>query len=224
MHRMPRHRAIAHRLRRHLDLETRERIFEAGMRLFPEYGFHRVTVRDICREAHANLAAVSYHFGDKLGLYLEVVQAAIDVMRKTDELARLDGASWEEKLRGYVRRYIQRLAHAQERGAWIHRLMSHEQADPTPAASLIAEQVLRPRIDYLMDVVAGLLQCSREDHRVLQSVASIHAQCIVAIPNPFRVLLLTKMGLSLGSIDQLADHIVEFSLAGIRGLADPPTP
>jgi hypothetical protein len=59
---------------------------------------------------------------------------------------------------------------------------------------------------------------------VLQSVASIHAQCIVAIPNPFRILLLTKLGLSLGSIDQLADHIVEFSLAGIRGLADPPAP
>ena len=59
------------------DAETRERLIEAGERLFAQQGFKRVTVREICRAARANVAAVNYHFGDKLGLYREVLQGAI---------------------------------------------------------------------------------------------------------------------------------------------------
>ena len=65
------------------DRETRERLLAAGQRLFADRGFKKVTVREICREAGANVAAVNYHFGDKLGLYREVLQQAIDAMRAT---------------------------------------------------------------------------------------------------------------------------------------------
>jgi len=58
------------------DLETRDRVLKAAERLFAERGFKKVTVRDICRAARANVAAVNYHFGDKQGLYREVLQIA----------------------------------------------------------------------------------------------------------------------------------------------------
>ena len=63
------------------DTETRDRLLKAAERLFADRGFKKVTVRDICRAARANVAAVNYHFGDKLGLYREVLQSAIDGMR-----------------------------------------------------------------------------------------------------------------------------------------------
>jgi AcrR family transcriptional regulator len=55
------------------EAATRERLLTAAAALFAEHGFRRVTVRDICEEASANVAAVNYHFGDKQGLYREVV-------------------------------------------------------------------------------------------------------------------------------------------------------
>ena len=65
------------------ELDTRERLVAEAARLFAARGFARVTVRDICRAAHANVAAINYHFHGKRGLYDAVVQSAIDQMRAT---------------------------------------------------------------------------------------------------------------------------------------------
>ncbi len=51
--------------------------------LFAEHGFDNVTVRDICQQARANVAAVNYHFGGKSGLYDEVLRWAIRIMQAT---------------------------------------------------------------------------------------------------------------------------------------------
>ena len=75
------------------DRETRDRLLKASEQLFAARGFRDVTVRDICRAARANVAAVNYHFGDKLGLYREVLQVAIDAMRETNEAGRRAAAA-----------------------------------------------------------------------------------------------------------------------------------
>ncbi len=53
---------------------TREKLVEAAAQVFAEVGFEAATVREICSRAGTNGAAVNYHFGDKLGLYTEVLK------------------------------------------------------------------------------------------------------------------------------------------------------
>src|SRR5437762_5573972 len=101
------------------DRETRERLLRTAARLFADRGFKKVTVRDICRTARANVAAVNYHFGDKMGLYREVLQAAIDVLRSTTEAAKeaAEGCRADEKLRGLVHVHLHRMLGA-DRDDW----------------------------------------------------------------------------------------------------------
>src|SRR5207253_9605206 len=145
------------------DHETRQRLLTVAERLFADRGFKKVTVREICRAARANVAAVNYHFGDKLGLYREVLQSAIDAMRATSDAARQagKGQAADEKLRRYLQVYLRRVLDSGS-DTWIHRLINRELADPTPALDILVDQVVKPRMEYLSGLVAELLRCSAD--------------------------------------------------------------
>src|ERR1043166_2266348 len=115
------------------ERETRDRLLAAAEKLFAERGFKKVTVREICREAGANIAAINYHFGDKRGLYREVLQTAIDAMRATNEAARAaaQGRPPEQRLRRYIVTYVRRLL-ASRNYSWLPRLINREMIESSP--------------------------------------------------------------------------------------------
>src|SRR5262245_32752080 len=156
----------------------------AGARLFADRGFKKVTVRDICRASRANVAAVNYHFGDKLRLYREVLELAAESLRSTTEAARQGAAGCppDEKLRRFVQVHLRRMLGA-ERDEWIHRLINREIADPTPALDMLIDHGLRPRLEYLSSIVAEILGCSRRDPRVMRCVISVQTQAVAYLPN-----------------------------------------
>ena len=58
--------------------DTRERILDAGERLFMAHGYEGTSMRLITSEASVNLAAVNYHFGSKESLIQEVFRRRLD--------------------------------------------------------------------------------------------------------------------------------------------------
>jgi AcrR family transcriptional regulator len=201
------------------DLETRSRLLKAGERLFADHGFKKVTVRDICRAADANVAAVNYHFGDKLGLYREVLQSAIDAMRATNDAAREAGAGQpaEEQLRRYIVLFVHRLLGASR--DTVHKLVSREMNDPTPAVDALVEMGIRPRVEYLSGLIAEISGLEASDQRVLRCVASIQAQSLSYLPNPIAERLGLVVKPTKAHLDEIANHIATFSLAGVRAVA-----
>lgn len=51
------------------DDDVKNRLLIAARSLFAKQGFEKTTVRQICREANANIALVSYYFGGKEGMF-----------------------------------------------------------------------------------------------------------------------------------------------------------
>jgi TetR/AcrR family transcriptional regulator, regulator of cefoperazone and chloramphenicol sensitivity len=203
------------------DSETRSRLLLIAAQLFAARGFRRVTVREICRDARANVAAVNYHFGGKLGLYREVLSTAIQTMRSTTDAAKAagKGRSPEFKLRAYVHVFLERVVKTAGDN-WIHQLMMREMADPTPALDLVAERVIRPRLEYVAGLVAEILHREVDDEVVKRCVLSVQAQVHAAMPSYMAKRLLPDLHNS-AALDQLAEHIAQFSLAGIHMAAEP---
>jgi len=201
------------------DRETRERVLRVAAQQFADGGFKKVTVRDICKAARANVAAVNYHFGDKSGLYREVLQRAIEIVRATSDAARTagEGRPAEERLRRYIHVSLCRVV-TDGHANWISRLVHREIADPTPAFDALFDQGIRSRIDDLSGIVADLLGCDVHDERVARCVLSIHSQWVMFVPNPIASRLRSKFQLRNDSPDRVAEHIADFSLAGIRAV------
>jgi AcrR family transcriptional regulator len=207
------------------DRETRDRLLRASEQLFAARGFRDVTVRDICRAARANVAAVNYHFGDKLGLYREVLQVAIDVMRETNEAGQraADGQPAAEQLRRYLSVFLRRVLNPEYET--IHRLIQREADHPTPAMDALIEQALRPRLEFFAAVVAELMECDPADPRVLRCVGSILAQTIIYVrKSPIAERLGFVFRPTPENIESAARHIAEFSVAGIRAITAQTTP
>jgi len=201
------------------DRETRGRLLQSGALLFAERGYARVTVRDICKKARANVAAVNYHFGGKDGLYRAVMRHAMETMQATTVAASEAGRGLPaaERIRAYVSVFADRLLGVHHE-PWIHQLMLREMSDPTPALEMVAEEVLKPRMAYLSAAIAELLHCAPEDPRVLRCALSVTCQ--------FNSMLWTKAVAKLldaeagvpGSIDEIAEHITRFSLGGTKAV------
>ena len=201
------------------DRETHERLLTAATRLFADRGFSKVTVRDICRRARANVAAVNYHFGGKAGLYDAVLRSAIQIMQGTTEAARRAGEnrSADQQLEAYVTIFLRIAAHS--RDSWIHHLMMRELSDPTHALEMVAAEVIQPRLAYLTSIVVRLLGCAEDDPRVARCLLSVNAQVLALLDHPVAARLRFGPAPAPDDIDGLARHITCFSLAGIRAIA-----
>jgi AcrR family transcriptional regulator len=66
---------------------TKSRLVAEARNLFAKNGFNGVGVREITRAAHANLGAVTYHFGSKRALYDAVITAVGDDLAMRFEMA-----------------------------------------------------------------------------------------------------------------------------------------
>jgi AcrR family transcriptional regulator len=59
------------------ETTTDERVLEVAIRLFARHGYNGTSIREITREAGANLGAVTYHFGGKRELYGRALERCI---------------------------------------------------------------------------------------------------------------------------------------------------
>ncbi|HEX7652154.1 MAG TPA: CerR family C-terminal domain-containing protein [Verrucomicrobiae bacterium] len=202
--------------------ETRRQLLEAAGEVFAEAGYQNATVREICRRAGANIAAINYHFGDKETLYLEVLRYSKDKeLEKYPLLLDLPAdAPAEKKLRAFILSLLLRIFD-QSQAAWGGKLMSREMMNPTPALDKIAEERIRPMANQLSGIMAQLLNCAPEEERVRLCAFSVVSQCLFyhhCGPVVTR-LFPGQLPMDAARIEQLADYITEFSLAGLKRFA-----
>jgi AcrR family transcriptional regulator len=201
--------------------ETRQRLLETAGEVFAAHGFRHATVREICRRAKANIAAVNYHFGDKAGLYAAVLEYAHTRVLEKYPLAGLDQE--DIPVAGRLRAFIQNVLFKlfdEGMSAWHSKLMAWEMIEPTVALDSLVEKSIRPMEQRLRVIVRELLGPGATDEQIRFCQLSIIGQCLHhRHARPVIRRLFPQQHYGPEDLPALADHITRFSLRGLEGLA-----
>lgn len=199
---------------------TRAKLLDAAGVVFAEVGFYDATVRQICARAGANVAAVNYHFGDKLGLYTEVLRQTVGaVQNEAIRKALDDDAAPEEKLRQAIRAMFQKMCGA-DRPDLRFGLMAHELAHPTPALSRVIDEAIRPIYSRLREIIGAILNLPADNATTRLCTISVVGQIVhYAHARPVLTLLWPGLKMTPAQVAQIANHIADFSLAYIQTAA-----
>jgi AcrR family transcriptional regulator len=89
---------------------TRSRLLAAGVRLFSARGFHGVAVDEIVAAATCNKRMLYHYFGDKEGLYVEVLRHVYARMEAAEMAPLPATATTEQAIRAVIARHFEFLA------------------------------------------------------------------------------------------------------------------
>ncbi len=155
-----------------------------------------------------------------MGLYVAVVRESMGGPGDPRHLA-LEGKAPTDALRSLLIRQdmVQRIVGAETPAIHL-RIMSQELTHPTEALARIAEEVIGPNYALLRGVVAAADELSTPLHDSVRLCAhSIIGQVVhYGAGKPVIALLWPAMKMTPRQVEQVAEHITDFSLAGIRAV------
>jgi AcrR family transcriptional regulator len=205
--------------------DTRERLLKSAIEVFAEHGYEAATIREICRRARANVAAVHYHFGDKKNLYSAIFDTVFSLLRDRRTGFLPANAPVDQRLRVYIRAMFEEIFYCDgdaERCTQLSSIYLAEMAHPTEVLDGVVSQHMRRDALELYNIVAALLRAEPTDERVIDCAASVvgqilyyyHAEPIISRLHPDRPPVPRRL-------EALSEHVWRFSLAGILSLRLP---
>ena len=205
------------------EQDTRLRLIEAASEVFIEQGYQAAKIRDIVTRARANLAAINYYFGGKEGLYASVIQhnADLAIADFTQLAASVEGLSPEARLREYIQVFLRRLLHDSVQSR-MSKLIARESIEPTAAFAVVMEKFIFPAHTTLSNIIRAIVGKDINEETIRRSSMSVIGQCLY-YQNARRVVQQIDPDFRYRpeDIERLADHIVSFSLGGLRLLSQP---
>lgn len=198
------------------ETDTRQRLIDAAGEVFAEHGFHAATVRQITERAGVNVAAINYHFRDKMELYATCLRAAHCKAMEAAGEWECESEDAEERLHHFIDRMLRRMLNP-NRPKWHHALMNREMLEPTGALDELVEQGIRPDCRELEAIVHQLTGGDLPRDRVFMLGFCVVAQCLFYLQNrPIIERLYPKFRNKPPTVEQLTEHIYAFSVTAIR--------
>ena len=202
---------------------TRERLLQAALEVFARRGYEAATIREICRLAEANVAAVHYHFGDKRSLYEAIYGRLFETLRQRRTEFLPPEAPAEERLRVHIQALFDEIFRhddGSERPVQLSTLYLNEMARPTEVLDRIVSEHLEPDARELYGIIAELLGTDADDPLTIDCAASVigqvlyyhHAGPIIVRLHPERAPVHERLA-------ALTEQVWLFSLGGIRHAA-----
>jgi AcrR family transcriptional regulator len=200
--------------------DARERLLNAGLRLFAHQGYSKTSTRELAEAASVNVASISYYFGDKAGLYRAVFFEPMGG-KADDEIARFNDPqmSLPQALRGFYAGFLEPLKQG-DLARLCMKLHFRELVEPTGLWQEGLAHGIKPLHDALVVVLCrhlGLAQADDDLLRLAVCLAGLGVHMHIGRDVTDQV----APGLNHGAdaIDLWAERLLMFGLAMVQAEA-----
>jgi len=206
------------------DSGTKARLLAAAREHFARRGVKEATVREICAQAGANVAAVNYHFGGKDKLFMAVL---MDFLEKAQakypvHMGLAPGSPPQDRLKAYIRSLLYRLmGDGDPVNEKLGQLLSAEFIEPSENFDIVADRYITPHHEVLLDILRDLLP--KAEARVIPlCAAGVVGHCLLFdnakqfIRRQYPEIALEALGVEL-----VADFVYRYAQAGIARVIEP---
>lgn len=132
--------------------QSRARLLHAALHLFALNGFSKTSTRDIAKAANSNIAAISYYFGDKAGLYRAVFFEPLGSPTHDIALYADSKFTLNQALRGLYAGFLEPLKQG-DVARQCMKLHFREMLEPTGLWEEKIDHGIRPMHDTLVKVL-----------------------------------------------------------------------
>ena len=162
-------------------IEARQVLLHTALRLFSEKGFAKTSTRAIAQAACANIASISYYFGDKAGLYRAAFTEPMGCAK--DDIALYDqpGFTLRQSLQGLIANLIAPMKQG-ELVQQCTRLHFRELLEPTGVWAEEIDTAIKPAHHALVAALGRHLGVAPADdglHRLAFSIAGLALQLFI---------------------------------------------
>jgi AcrR family transcriptional regulator len=198
--------------------ETRQKLLDVACEIFAEKGFGGAKISEICRRAGANVAAVNYYFGGKDDLYVAAWKQAMQEFMATVAKPPED-VTPEEQLAFFIHRFIAKVLLLDGEKNHFRRLELMEMANPTGLIDEAWKEEVAPRREELLRLIRQVMGSDVPETTIKLCELSIVNQCRgYILLNKSRADVLDQEELTADLVNQIAEHTIHFSIAGIQAI------
>ena len=201
------------------DKPVQDRLLDVAEDLFCERGFEGTSVRELAGAAGCNIASVNYYFGGKEKLYIEMFRRHMnrllnEQIENTQKVMNSDHPTLEQLLRSLVVSSLRTLnSDGGERP--LMKMMVREILDPHLKTAIMVDELIGKFLTELRNAIVKLCPGLKSETGLL---------CVYSLDGIILHALLFSEYYHEHcpnlKVDELIDHIVRFSTAGIRAYAE----
>ncbi|MCJ8520896.1 AcrR family transcriptional regulator [Pseudorhizobium tarimense] len=204
---------------------VKEALLDAAVTLFSRSGYNAVSLRDIAKEAGANLGSLTYHFGSKANLLKEIYARHTQPMnaRRLEllgEARRIRDA--EDRLAAILRAYVVPAyissSEGDGGGAEFTRMRAILSAESNPDAKKIIADAFDDTSRIFIEAIAECVPGAPQEGLVWRSQFLLGA-LYYSLINPERVTRLSNGQVDGNDRDAAIEQLVQTAQAGFSALA-----
>ncbi|MDT7522616.1 CerR family C-terminal domain-containing protein [Rhodoferax sp. TBRC 17198] len=194
-------------------VEARNRLLDAALQLFAEQGFAKTSIREIALAAQANVASISYYFGDKAGLYRAVFSDPRTNPPLPPEALEGTDVTLEQAIRGLLSSFLEPLKQGHVTQQQYMKLCFREMLEPTGAWQHEIDANIAPAHMALTRGLCrhvGLAEADDDIHRLAFTISGLGV--MLHVGNDLYTQIRPGLVNTPQALDAYLDRLVSYAL------------